>query len=75
MRLRLVVAAGLRPAVEPGILPGEISAPRPKRADLTSSDFSGRQDARPLRQARRMPLQLRLGVVAEQWLLRVLGRD
>ena len=47
------VAAGVSPAVEPGILPGGTKSPEFQVRPL----ISGRQDARPPRQVRHLPLQ------------------
>src|SRR5215831_3112768 len=50
------VAAGLRPAIEPGILPGGKGRANRQGANNRLVGASGRRDARPLRQAGGPPL-------------------
>jgi hypothetical protein len=51
-----VVAAGGSPAVEPGILPGGLN-PLDSQSHINPSEISRVAGRRPLRQARRLPLQ------------------
>jgi hypothetical protein len=59
MKSPLVVAAGLRPAVEPGVRPGGTGERRYKLGESTLDKFSGRRDATLYgrRDARRYPFQ------------------
>jgi hypothetical protein len=66
MRSYSVVAARLRPAIEPGILPGGTGEPRHKVPESISDEFSGWRDAALYgrRDARRYVVQSNLNSFA-----------